>query len=256
MTAPASGRPSYDARVTPHRPRLFGHRGSPLERHENTLEGFDAALAAGLDGVELDVQRTLDGMLVVHHDPHLPDGRLIAALRAREVADAELPRGGRVPTFDSVLEWAGARGAWLNVEVKTGGAGTDGREHETARAIRRHGLDERVLVSSFSPLAVARVRAAAPRLATALVWAPDLRPAWALANGRYAALLGVSAVHPHHSLVDARLIARARRRGWAVHVWTVNDAALGGRLLGLGVDGLIGDRPEVLLEAAGRTAAA
>lgn len=140
----------------------------------------------------------------------------------------------------------------MNVEIKAATVSSDGREHETVRAVRRHGLDETVLVSSFNPVSLARVRAAAPRLATALLWARDTRPRWATAGGRTAALLGVQALHPHHSLIDERLVARARRRGWSVHAWTVNEPDAAHRLLDLGVDGLIGDLPHVLLEASGR----
>ena len=68
-----------------NQPRLLGHRGSPKQHVENTLESFTAALDAGLDGFELDVQRTLDGVLVTHHDVHLADGRLIAALKMTEL---------------------------------------------------------------------------------------------------------------------------------------------------------------------------
>lgn len=239
--------------MTPHRPRLFGHRGSPRTHPENTVPGFEAAVAAGLDGVELDVQRTIDGVLVVRHDPHLPDGRLIAAVRAVEVAKVVLPGDGRVPTLDDVLDWASARRAWLNLEIKSSSSSTDGREHETVRAVRRHRVDDLVLVSSFNPVSLARVRAAAPQLPAALLWDAASRPAWLTAGGRSAGLLGVRALHPHHSLVDERLIRRARRHGWAVHAWTVNDPARARELLDLGVDGLIGDHPDVLLAAAGRT---
>ena len=89
--------------------RLLGHRGSPKQHVENTLESFAAAIDAGLDGFELDVQRTLDGRLVTHHDFHLADGRLIAALK-----HSELP--AHIPTLEAVLLLAKERGAYVNVE--------------------------------------------------------------------------------------------------------------------------------------------
>ena len=233
---------------------LLGHRGSPKQARENTLESFQMAMNAGLDGVELDVQRSLDGVLVVHHDVHLPDGRLIAALRASEIFAFELPGGGHVPTLEAVLAWAAQTSAYLNVEIKSQTAATDGREVETARLIRHHGLERHTIVSSFNPVSLARVRWSAPALECALLWdnSGEDGPSWLLNNGLTALPLGVKAIHPHHRLVTPELMARAKRHGWRVNVWTVNDVETAQRLIALGVDGLIGDHPHVLLEAAGR----
>lgn len=221
--------------------RLLGHRGSPKQHLENTLESFTAALEAGLDGFELDVQRTLDGVLVTHHDFHLADGRLIAALRM-----AELPV--HIPTLEAVLLLAKERGAYVNVEIKSQGSATDGRERETAALIARLGMIEDVIVSSFNPVSLTRVKWADRRLQTGLLYAPQLTQ-WFLKDGFAAPLLFVSAIHPHHSQVTAELVSNAHSRGWKVNTWTVNDLPTAQKLLELGVDGLIGDYPEILLEA-------
>lgn len=209
-------------------------------------------MLVGLDGVELDVQRTLDGVLVVHHDFHLPDGRLIGALREREVLAAELPNEGNVPTFDAVLAWANDRGAYLNVEIKATDWRTDGREIETVRAIERFGLRERVIISSFNPASILRVRMADSRLETGLLWDADLEPEWLLARGQLAPLLGVKALHPRHDLITPEFLERAHARGWRVNTWTVNEPERARALVDMGVDGLISDAPTVLLAAAGR----
>ena len=221
--------------------RLLGHRGHPKQHVENTLESFAAAIEAGLDGFELDVQRTLDGRLVTHHDFHLADGRLIAALKY-----SELP--AHIPTLEAVLIFAHERDAYVNVEIKLESSATDGRERETAALIARLEMIERVIVSSFNPLALARVKWADRRLETGLLYAPDLTQ-WYLKDGFTAPLLFVSAIHPHHSQVSAELVKNAHARGWKVNTWTVNDLATAQRLLEIGVDGLIGDYPAVLLEA-------
>ena len=209
-------------------------------------------MLVGLDGVELDVQRTLDGALVVHHDFHLPDGRLISALREREVLAAELPEGGSVPTFDQVLAWAHDRGAYLNVEIKATDWRTDGREIETVRAIQRFGLRERVIISSFNPSSILRVRMADSRLETGLLWDAAIAPNWLLARGQLAPVLGVKAVHPRHNLITPEFVERAHARGWRVNAWTVNDLDRARELVEMGVDGLISDAPTVILTAAGR----
>jgi glycerophosphoryl diester phosphodiesterase len=223
---------------------LLGHRGANKLHLENTMPAFEAALQAGLHGVELDVQRTKDGVLVVHHDFHLPDGRLVAAL---EFAELRLPNGYTVPKLEEVLVWAKTTGAYLNIEIKLQTFATDGREPEVAALVERMGLGGQVIVSSFNPFSLLRVRYAAPALETALLYDNTSPPHWLLDDGRTARLLGVSAIHPHHSLVTPALMARAKRHGWKVNVWTVNEPADVVQLLELGVDGIIGDLPQVLL---------
>jgi glycerophosphoryl diester phosphodiesterase len=224
---------------------LLGHRGANKPHLENTMPAFEAALEAGLHGVELDVQRTKDGVLIVHHDFHLPDGRLIAAL---EFAEVQLPNGYVVPKLDEVLAWTKNTGAYLNIEIKLETFATDGREREVAALVERSGLGGQVIISSFNPFSLFRVRYAAPALETALLYYDHPKMPWWLRGGLTAPLLGVSAIHPHHSLVTPTLMTHAKRRGWKVNVWTVNEPTEVRRLLALGVDGIIGDVPNVLLE--------
>ena len=232
---------------------LLGHRGSPNVARENTLPSFQAAIDAGLDGIELDVQRTLDGVLVVHHDFHLPDGRLIAALNASEIEAAILPMNGRTPRLEQVLEWAKSQNIFVNVEIKSEGLKSDGRELETVKCIRDTGMRNNVIVSSFNPSSIARVRFADAGLETGLLYENRTEPKWLLENGWTAVLLGVKALHPYHADVTPALMNRAKERGWKVNTWTVNDLETAKNLIDLGVNALIGNFPEVLLEAAGRT---
>ena len=228
---------------------LLGHRGSPRAACENTLESFELALETGLDGIELDVQRSFNGVLVVHHDFYLPDGRLISALNDHEIMKFELPGGLHIPTLEAVLVWAKNAGAYVNVEIKSETMTSDGRESETVRLIERLEMGTQVIISSFNPASIARVRLANARLETALLYDNEAGSPWYLEDGKTAPFMGVKAIHPHHSLVTPELIARAKSRGWRVNVWTVNELELGVRLLELGANALIGDFPDVLLEA-------
>ena len=232
---------------------LLGHRGSPNVARENTLPSFQAAIDAGLDGVELDVQRTLDGVLVVNHDFHLPDGRLIAALNATEVEAAILPMNGRIPRLEHVLEWAKNVNTFVNVEIKSSGLKTDNRELETVKCIRDTEMRNNVIVSSFNPSSIARVRFADSGLETGLLYENNVEPKWLLENGWTAILLGVKALHPYHGDITPALMTRAKERGWRVNTWTVNDLEIAKNLIAMGVNALIGNFPEVLVEAAGRT---
>ncbi|WP_075830728.1 glycerophosphodiester phosphodiesterase [Deinococcus marmoris] len=221
-------------------PLLLGHRGTPRLHQENTMRGFQAALDAGLDGVEMDVRRLRDGTLVIHHDEHLKDGRALPQMVAADLPDY-------VPTLEELLEWAATTGAYLNVEIKYERALPDDRVARTLDAIRAHGLSKRVILSSFNPLLLAAARRHAPEIERGFLYhrsykfGPlDLVPL--VLRG-----LKAAASHPHHSMIDAALMAQARAGGWRVNTWTVNNPAEVIRLEALGVSTLIGDLPEVLL---------
>src|SRR5205807_5866311 len=119
---------------------------------------------------------------------------------------------------------------------------SDGLEAEVARLLARDGGGRRLLVSSFNPVALARFRRLAPDLPTGLLFHQEqrapLRQAWA------AHLLRPFALHPEAALVDAIALGRWRRRGYAVHVWTVDQPYEVAALVALGVDGIITNQPD------------
>ncbi len=208
------------------------------------MPAFEAALQAGLHGIELDVQRTKDGVLVVHHGFHLPDGRLIASL---DFAQLCLPEPYTIPKLEEVLTWAKQTGAYLNIEIKLETFATDGREKEVAALVERSGIGNQIIISSFNPVSLWRIKRLAPALETALLFY-NTKKNWLLDHGYLAPFLGISALHPHHSQVSLDMVLMAHRMGWKVNVWTVNEPEIVAKLLTLGVDGIIGDVPNVLLE--------
>lgn len=217
---------------------LIGHRGTPTTHPENTIEGFQAALDAGLDGVEWDVRRLQDGTLIIHHDVHLPDGRLLP-----ELLPQDLPK--QIPTLEQGLDWATQTGAYINIELKFESPRVDDRVEQTLSAIQQHGLDQRSIVSSFMPTFLRAAQKIAPDIPRAL-----------LIHRRYPLILpivmrwtGCQTLHPMHTILDQSLMQQSKRFGWKVNAWTVNEASEIKRLIQLGVHGLIGDLPEVLLEA-------
>lgn len=233
--------------VPPKRTLLLGHRGVRGSLPENTLAAFRRALDE-LDGLETDLQRSADGVLVLYHDFTLPDGRALATLRCTELHEADAD----IPTLEALFVLArGYPHALLNLELKTHGWRTGGLERAAARAICDSGLSARVLVSSFNPLSLLRLRLYAPGLRTALLYSPE-GPRWLQGNGSarlFARTLHVDALHPHFSLVDAPLARWARRRGLMLSSWTVNQAAEVKRLTRLDVNGLMADDPAALKDA-------
>ena len=236
-------RPRPLAGVTRSAPLLIGHRGVRGTLPENTITAFEAALSAGLDGLEFDVQRSRDGALVIFHD-FTTHGHEVAALTLAELRQLH----PEVPTVDELATLAGRYpGTLLNLEIKAKSHHTQGLERSVVAAVRRLGLAERTLISSFNPISLLRVRLLAPELRTALLFAPDLpRYRW------LAGWLHVDAIHPHYSQVTPTLLAAARRRGLMVNTWTVNEPLEVKRVLALGVNAVMADDPSTLKQAAGR----
>jgi len=215
-------------------PLRLGHRGAPrlVEGEaqayvENTLEAFRQALEAGLDGFELDVHLTRDGVLVVHHDFTL------GGIPINGVSSRELP--AYVPTLEEVLRTF--PGAWINVELKSLPPETDGREEALARLLACYPSD-RIWVSSFDPLALVRLK----RLGVGpLGLLYEHEEAEALAP-----CLGVEWVHPEASLLSEAKVRELRTR-YRVLVWTVNRRQQAQELAAWGVDALVTDFPGVLV---------
>ena len=228
------------------RPAVYAHRGASAAQPENTVAAFEAAVAMGADGVELDVRRTADGALAVHHDALLADGRLLV-----EVAVAELP--SEVPSLAEALAACGD--LVVNVEVKNWPRDPDHdpslRVAEAVAAVVAP-MGPQALVSSFNVADVDRVRALDASIPTALLaaFAPDADTA-----GRFvdrARRRGHGAVHPHHGAVTAHLVHLAHAAGLRVNTWTVDDPERIVELAGLGVDGIVTNVPDVALAALAR----
>ncbi len=224
---------------------VYAHRGASADAPENTVAAFAEAVRQGADGVELDVRRTADGMLVVHHDASLPDGRLVM-----DVAYADLPL--HVATLTEALDACGE--LVVNVEIKNLPADPDhdaslGIADAVAAVLLGRPDPSRFLVSSFHLATIDRVRAVAPGLSTALLTSVDPPP---LSGVVVAAARGHVAIHPYDLTVDEELVAAAHEAGLAVNVWTVDDPTRIRALAALGVDGIVTNRPGATRAALGR----
>ncbi|MGI8683716.1 MAG: glycerophosphodiester phosphodiesterase [Acidimicrobiales bacterium] len=225
---------------------VWAHRGSTAGGRENTLAAFRAARLGGADGVELDVRSSADGVLVVHHDAALDDGRFIAHTRA-----ADLP--GWLPSLEAVLEECG--GLMVDVEVKNlptevGYDPEDGIGVATARLVRRMGVGDGVVISAFAISTIDAARATAPEIGTGWLTLAGYGQLDALA---LAAERGHRALHPRHEAVTDELVAAAHGRGMAVHTWTVDDVDRIRLMADAGVDAVITNVTDVAVAVVGRS---
>jgi glycerophosphoryl diester phosphodiesterase len=235
------------------RPLNIAHRGASAAAPPNTLAAFQKAAELGADGVELDVHLSADGVPVVIHDftvDATTDGTgpvadlTLAQLKRLDAGSTFDPAfaGERIPTLEEVLEME--ERLFINIELKTPGLRDSGLERAVTALIKRCGTGDRVLLSSFNPFSLRRAKRLAPHIPVGLLYASDLplplRRAW------LAPLAPHEARHPEHTMVDARYMAWARRRGYRVNTWTVDDPEEMRRLIQLGVDGIITNVPDVL----------
>jgi glycerophosphoryl diester phosphodiesterase len=228
---------------------VIAHRGASAYAPENTMDAFELAVRQGADMLELDVQRSADGVLVVFHDETTErwDGRrrLASACTLAELRELDIA-GGRVATLAEVCTFARERQVRLNVELKGAGYGLD-----VAKMLRHEHVEELVLLSSFVETALHEFAAASSHIPRAYLmgtdtYRPDVRfrEAWPF---RALRRTGARAWHPTDQLplIDW-LIPRVRHAGYQVNVWTVDDVSVMRRLLALEVDGIITNKPDVL----------
>ncbi len=207
---------------------IFAHRGAHYSERENTVASFAAAVALGVDGVELDVRETLDGELVIHHDP-VAGGLMISQTRG-----IDLPT--YVPGLDDAF--TALAGVSVNVEIKNSQGpgephydGTGDFARRVVTAIYEAGWSERVIITCFD---LAEIRVGW------LVWDVDIESALVQAHE-----LGFNAVNPHFSLVTARAMREANELDLDVNVWTVNGSSEIALMAELDVASIITDDPRL-----------
>jgi glycerophosphoryl diester phosphodiesterase len=238
------------------RPLIFAHRGASRAAPENTLPAFEAAIRSGAHGVELDVQYTADAQLVVFHDltlEALTDGagrvasHTLQELRALDAGSRFGPEfaGTRIPVLDEALDLLRDK-VLANVELKSPDMAGARLGVDVAAAIRAHDMVDQVVISSFNPFAVRQAKQANPEIECALLVAHDL-PAWMRwgLTRRYSRADGI---HPEACMVDEGFVARARDAHLPVRVWTVDDEAELRRMVALGVDAIITDVPDLMVQ--------
>jgi glycerophosphoryl diester phosphodiesterase len=215
---------------------IFAHRGASADYPENTVEAFRAAGPLGANWVELDVRRTAEGALAVHHDAHLGDGRAIV-----ELAAADLP--ANVPSLGEALE--ACRPLGVNVEIKNSPHDPD--FDTTARLVEPVVADiaacsQPIIVSCFHAPTLDRVRAVDSSVATALLMFDLSDPTRTIDQ---AVAAGHVALHPFDRTVTHELVELVHDAGLMINVWTVDDPARIEELAEMGVDGIVTNVPAV-----------
>jgi glycerophosphoryl diester phosphodiesterase len=216
--------------------QVIAHRGASKAARENTIEAFRLARTLGAGWVELDVRRTQDDRLAIHHDPYLPDGRVLC-----DTASDDLPAD--VPDLVAALD--ACEGMGVNIEIKNlpGELDFDPDERvaeQVVALVRQRNEADRILVSSFHLATIDAIRAAEPTIATA----------WLVEKATFKTLDTLQAhghrvLHPWVRKLDRPLIEECQRRGVAVNTWTCDDPDRMRELVSWGIDGICTNVPDV-----------
>lgn len=225
-------------------PLVIAHRGASASAPGNTLAAFSLAVVQNADAIELDVRRTADRVLAVHHDPTLTDGRPVAEVTWAEVA-ADRPG---VTTLDEVLGVAGD--LLVNIEIKNDrsepGFDPDRTVADAVVAwIARHQVAWRVVVTSFDAPTLERVRALEPAISTGQLVGKVDDLAGTIEEVAFA---GHQWIAPHHAAFggdagDGATVTIAHDHGLRMMVWTLDDPEKMRALAAAGIDGLITNDP-------------
>ncbi|SDU33506.1 glycerophosphodiester phosphodiesterase family protein [Stappia sp. ES.058] len=230
----------------------LAHRGGGLEQPENSRAAFAAVEAMGYRFIEIDVQASRDGKVVVFHDDRLErttDGRgVVSAQNMQALKGVRIQGGEPLMTLAEALETHPSMR--FNIDIKT-----DHALAPTLDLLERMNCLDRVCVASFSD---ARLRAARARFGQRVCLSSGPRSVAALRFGAWRAPIGVPDVACAQiplsqygvPLATRAFLRHSNRHGIAVHVWTIDDEAEMRRLIRLGVDGIVTDRPSVLKRVA------
>jgi glycerophosphoryl diester phosphodiesterase len=234
------------------RPLVIAHRGGPRWAPENTMAAFRKSLAAGADGIELDIHRCKTGELIVIHDETLDrttDGsgfikdKTLSELSslsngkwfAREFA------GERLPVLEDVLKLVDGK-MIINIEIKNAPVEYPGIEEDLKRVLKSYKHLDKILISSFDHELIRRVHEKMPEVKVAFLDAGIVADV-----GDYAQKIGAKAWNAGYSELRADAVARAHQSGLSVNVWTVDGKKKWDEALGMQVDGIVTDDPAGLI---------
>lgn len=230
--------------------KIFAHRGASGDAPENTLEAFSLAMKQGADGIELDVQLTKDGELVVVHDEtidRVSDGKgFVRDYTLEELRNFSFHNrmedyiGVTIPTLREVLQLVKPSSLEVNIELKTGIFWYEGIERKTLDIVKETGMQQRVIYSSFNHYSVQKIRELDEAAQTAYLYSDVI-----LDVEKYARETGVSGIHPalyHVGMAD--FIKRYKESGLKVRVWTVNEEIHMKSLLNEGIEAIITNYPK------------
>ncbi len=240
-------------------PLLFAHRGCSKTAPENTIASFKKVQEFGIPGVELDVQMCKGGEIVVVHDLNLKRTTGFDAL-VEETELTEIKKldagswfgksfnGEKIPTLDEVFKLLGTS-VYYDIEIKHTRKKHGELEKKLARKIHQWNFNDRVIISSFNPIAILGIRTADPQLNTAIIYCSRESIPWWLRNGGGKYICKPNILKPCKEKVNPlKMFIIKKIQGYNIVSWTIDDPVLAEKNLDQGVNGIITNAPEDLIE--------
>ena len=234
--------------------KIFAHRGASAYAPENTVEAFALAMEQGADGIELDVQMTKDGQVVVIHDEtidRVSDGT--GAVRDYTLEELkkfhfsnhmENYENAVIPTLKEVLDLIKSSNMLLNIELKTGIYWYPNLEEKTMELVKEAGMEDRVIYSSFNHYSIKKILEMNPHAECAFLYSDVI-----LNVDKYAKNAGVCGLHPAvDHLKMAEFLKEYQESGLKVRVWTVNKKEDMEKFIKADLEAVITNYPDKALE--------
>ena len=234
---------------------VWAHRGFSSRYPENTMMAFEAARDAGADGIEMDVHLTKDGEVVVIHDENLlrttgvdkmvGDCTLseITAIKASKTMSDKFDT--YVPSFDEFCAFIKESCMKANVELKTGVIYYPGIEEKVASVVKKYGIEDKVIFSSFNPLSLVIMQRYLPECKMGFLFSNSINIKHI---SHLAKEVAFSYLHPDYKVISEEMLQETKACGLGINAWTINDPEEVKRLMAWGVEGTITNDPEMCLK--------
>ncbi|MFI3214058.1 MAG: glycerophosphodiester phosphodiesterase [Eubacteriales bacterium] len=220
---------------------VWAHRGASGYEKENTMAAFRKAIEMGADGIELDVQLSKDGEMVVIHDETI-DRTTSGTGYVKDYTYIELCEisNHEIPTLREVYQLFQPTSLEINVELKTSIFFYDGMEQMIIDLTEEFGMEDRIIYSSFNHLTIQKIRELRPQARTGLLYADGY-----LGMASYGEKMGVEALHPAlFNLQYPNFLQECKEKGLKLHVWTVNEEEHMKMMVDMGIDAIITNYPD------------
>ncbi len=240
--------------------RIISHRGANAYAPQNTLPAFEKAIGIGVDGFETDVHITKDGEIVLCHNYTIDEtstgkgnisDKTLAELKSYDFGSYFCGKYDwtQIPTIDEFLSFVKTTDiSVMNIEIKSPKENETGIVRETIKAVKEHGLFDRLLISSFDPKLLIEAKEIDSNCKTGYLYAPNrpitLKVFWRAVE--FAKSINADALHPQFIFVGEDYVYKAHEEGLMVNAWTVNDPMFINKMIKSGVDGIITDLPDVV----------
>ncbi|MCT2346252.1 glycerophosphodiester phosphodiesterase [Niallia taxi] len=226
---------------------IFAHRGYSARFPENTMRAFIEAEGTLANGIELDVQLTKDGEIVVIHDETVDrttngTGYVVdynySDLRKLQASYKFTENNVQIPSLKEVFEWMQSNNLLCNIEFKNNNVPYEGLEEKTIALIREYGLSDRIIFSSFNHYSMVHSYRIAPDIETAVLMSDRIYQPWI-----YAGAIKAKGIHPNYKRITLSMVEQAEKNGIHVRPYTVNDPKKMKEFIQAGISAIITDEP-------------